>query len=254
MAIKSFFLSLVLTLFLGYSLTVGLTTKGSFLYKIPDWGGYILLITTGILYILAFWWGIRGFLEHKFLSLISLGLSGFGIACYALFISMEIDRGKPSPRQFEYDLSEIPAQEQAAILSFAKQTRTPESEIRLTEYWKLQNFPLAVCIQKGHVIGVGLTDKPITDISILSSLSELNRLYLKGAHLKDLSDLQLPKLYRLELQNNEFSDLTSFSGIPNVEWLFVQNNKLRTLKGIEQMPKLKEKIFSGNPGLDKNQR
>src|SRR6218665_1246660 len=252
MAIKSFFLSLLLTIFFGYSFTIGITTKGSFIQKVPEWGGFIILIAGGILYLLAFWWGIRGFPQHKLLSILSLLLSGFGLACYALVISMELNRGKPSPGQFDYDLTQIPAQEQAAIRSLAKQTGTPEKEIRITEYWKLQESPMAICIQKGHIIGVGVTDKPITDVSVLSPLPELNGLYLRGAHLKDLSDLKSPKLYRLELQNNEFTDLTSFSGIPNVEWLFVDNNHLKTLEGIEQMPKLKEKSFSGNPDLQEN--
>ncbi|RYU97632.1 leucine-rich repeat domain-containing protein [Emticicia agri] len=252
MAIKSFFLSLLLTIFFGYTFTVGLTTKDSFLHKIPDWGGFIMMIAGGILYLLAFWWGVKGFPQHKFLSLLSLGMSGFGIACYALVISMEMNRGKPSPGQFDYDLAKIPAQEQAAIRSLAKQTGTPEKEIHLTEYWKLRDFPMAVCLQKGHVLGVGVTDKTITDISVLSVLPELSGLYLRGTHLKDLSDLQSPKLYRLELQNNEFTDLTSFSGIPNVEWLLMEGNQLKTLTGIEQMPKLKEKNFSGNPDLKEN--
>ncbi len=252
MAIKSFFISLVLTIFFGYSFTIGLTTKGSFLQKIPDWGGFIILIAGGILYILAFWWGLRGFPQHKFLSLMSLGMSGFGLACYAVVISMELNRGKPTPGQFDYDLTKIPAQEQAAVRSLAKQIGIPENEIHATEYWKLQDFPMAICIRKGHIIGVNVTDKMITDISVLSALPELSGLYLRGTHLKDLSDLQSPKLQRLELQNNKFTDLTSFLGIPNVEWLFVDNNQLKTLDGIEQMPKLKEKSFGGNPDLKDN--
>lgn len=252
MAIKSFFLSLLLTIFFGYSFTVGLTTKGYFMQRIPDWGGFTILIAGGILYILAFWWGLRGFPQHKFLSLMSLGMSGFGLACYAVVISMELSRGKPSLGQFDYDLSKIPAQEQAAIRSLAKQIGIPENEIHVTEYWKLREFPMAICIQKGHVIGVSVTDKTITDVSVLSALPELSGLYLKGTHLKDLSDLKSPKLGRLELQQNEFTDLTSFSGVPNLEWLFIDNNHLKTLDGIEQMPKLKQKSFSENPELKDN--
>lgn len=252
MAVKSFFISLVLSIFFGYCFTIGITTKDSFLNKIPDWGGFTILIAGGILYVLAFWWGLRGFPQHKFLSLLSLGMSGFGLMAYAVVIYMEFNRGKPSPGQFDYDLAKLPAQEQAAIRSLAKQTGTPENEIHATEYWKLRDFPMAICIQKGHVMGVGVTDKAITDVSVLSALPELNGLYLRGTHLKDLSDLKSPKLDRLELQQNEFTDLTSFSGLPNVEWLFVDNNQLKTLDGIEQMPKLKEKSFSGNPDLKEN--
>ncbi|RFS16347.1 leucine-rich repeat domain-containing protein [Emticicia sp. C21] len=252
MAIKSFFISLILTIFFGYSFTIGLTTKDSFLQKIPDWGGFTILIGGGMLYILAFWWGLRGFPQHKLLSLMSLGMSGFGLACYAVVISMQLGKGKPYKGQFDYDLSKIPAKEQAAVRSLAKQIGVPENEIHATEYWKLREFPMAICIQKGHVIGVNVNDKAITDVSVLSALPELSGLYLKGTHLKDLSDLQSPKLNRLELQQNDFTDLTSFSGLPNVEWLFIDNNQLKTLEGIEQMPKLKEKSFSGNPDLKDN--
>ncbi|MFD0878382.1 hypothetical protein ACFQ1A_29725, partial [Massilia pinisoli] len=157
MALKSLFLSLILTAFFGYSFTVGLTTKDSFIQKVPEWGGFVILIGGGVLYLLAFWWGIKGFPQHKFLSIVSLGLSGFGLACYALVISMELNRGKASPGQFDYDLGKIPVQEQAAIRSLAKQTGIPEKEIHLTEYWKLRDFPMAVCLQKGHVMGIGVT-------------------------------------------------------------------------------------------------
>jgi len=134
----------------------------------------------------------------------------------------------------------------------AKQIGIQENEIHATEYWKLREFPMAICIQKGHVIGVSVTDKTITDVSVLSALPELSGLYLKGTHLKDLSDLKSPKLGRLELQQNEFTDLTSFSGVPNLEWLFIDSNHLKTLDGIEQMPKLKQKSFSENPELKEN--
>jgi hypothetical protein len=253
MAIKSFFLSLALTAALCYMFTVGIFSKDSFVNKIPDSWGIPIMIGGAILYILAFWWGLRGFPQHKFLSLISLGLSGFGLAFYATVISMEMGRGKPAPGQFDYDLARVPAQEQAAVRSLAKQIGIPESDIHLTEYWKLQEFPMAICLQKGHVIGVSVRDKTIKDVSVLSALPQLSGLYLRGTHLKDLSDLQSPKLNRLELQNNEFTDLTSFSSIQNVEWLFMDNNRLKTLEGIKQMPKLKEKSFSGNPDLNTNQ-
>jgi hypothetical protein len=252
MAIKSFFLSLALTAGLCYMFTIGIFSKDSLVNEIPDSWSTPIMIGGGVLYLLAFWWGLRGFPQHKFLSLLSLLLSGFGIAFYATVISMQLGKGKPYKGQFDYDLARIPAPEQAAIRSLAKQIGIPENEIHITEYWKLQEFPMAICIQKGHIIGVNVMDKAITDISVLSALPELSGLYLRGTHLKDLSDLQSPKLYRLELQNNEFTDLTSFSGVPNLEWLFMDNNQLKTLEGIKQMPKLKEKSFSGNPDLKDN--
>lgn len=252
MAIKSFFLSIALTAALCYIFMVSIFSKDTFLNKTPDWLSMLIIAGGGVLYLLAFWWGLRGFPQHKFLSFISLFLSGLGLAFYAVVISMNLSRGKPSKGQFDYDLAKLPAQEQAAIRSLARQINVPEKEIHLIEYWKLQAFPMAVCIQKGHVIGVGIVDKSISDVSVLSTLLELQGLYLRGTNLKDLSDLQLPKLHRLELQNNKFTNLSSFSGLPNVEWLFMQDNQLKTLQGIEQMPKLKEKNFSGNPDLKDN--
>jgi len=252
MAIKSFFLSVALTAALCYIFMVGIFSKDTFLNKTPDWLSMLIIAGGGMLYLLAFWWGLRGFPQHKLLSFVSLLLSSLGLAFYAVVISMELNRGKPSKGQFDYDLAKVPAKEQAAIRSLARQINVPENEIHLTEYWKLQSYPMAVCIQKGHVIGVGVIDKAISDISVLSTLSELQGLYLRGTNLKDLRDLQLPKLHRLELQDNKFTDLSSFSGLPNVEWLFMQDNRLKTLDGIEQMPKLKEKNFSGNTDLKDN--
>lgn len=252
MAIKSFLLSLALTAALCYIFMVGIFEKDSFLNKTPDWLTNVIVAGGGVLYLLAFWWSFRGFPQHKFISLISLLLSGFGLAFYAIAISMELNRGQPAKGQFEYDLARVPAQEQAAIRSLARQIDLPEKEIHITEYWKLQEFQMTICIQKGHITGVSVADKRISDISVLSALPELKGLYLRSTGLKDLTHLQAPKLYRLELQNNEFTDLTSFSGIPAVEWLFMENNQLKTLKGIEQMPKLKEKNFSGNPDLKDN--
>jgi len=66
MAIKSLLLSLTLTCCLGYAFTFGITSSNSFLHKLPSWSFIPLSIGFGILYLVAFWWGIRGFMANKF--------------------------------------------------------------------------------------------------------------------------------------------------------------------------------------------
>ena len=247
MALKSFVLSVLLTVAFGYIFMVGIFSKSFFLNKLPDWANMTIMVAGGVLYILAFWWGIKGFMESKLLSLMGLGLSSFGIMVYMFFIYMEFNHGKATPGQFDYQLDKISATEKKAVLALANQIGFNEKQIVITEYWELRKFPMAICIQKGHVIGVEVHDNPVKDVSVLSDLTELSGLYLRNTNLKSLEGLKLPRLNRLELQNNHFTNLKTFSGLPDLEWLFMEKNELTSLDGIEQMPKLKETNFSNNP-------
>ncbi|WP_428664457.1 hypothetical protein [Runella sp.] len=249
MAIKSLFISLLVTIMLGYSLTVGLTDPDSYLKKIPDWMSFVLLIVFALLYILAFWWAIQGFNAHKVTALFSMALCVFGLSIYAFGIVMSLGSGRASPGQYDGDISTLVPSEKAAFDQLLHTTGLTPQQVKLTEHWHLmdKDAPLKICLQKGHITGLSVLNVPIREVGVCSQFPELGQVYLRGCRLSDMSGLKNLRIERLELADNAIRDLKTLSGCPNVRWLMLQNNQITSKAGIELFPQLIAEDFTGNP-------
>ncbi len=249
MAYKSLLLSFCLTAFLGYALTVGLTDPNSPLKKMPEWTAIPMLVVLFALYVLAAWWGFKGFGEHKITALLSLGFCAFGLGLYALGFVMEIGNGKATPGQFDYDFSRLDPAEQAALAQIVQNAGLQIQDATFSEYWRMaeEAAGFRICVQKGHVIALHFTGKPVPDLAPFSKLPQLSYLYLDNCGLNDMTALHSEKIDRLELPNNQISDLNTLSGCPNLGWLTLRNNQLSSEAGIEKFTKLVSKDLRENP-------
>ncbi|GAB3690931.1 hypothetical protein GCM10027592_08580 [Spirosoma flavus] len=249
MAIRGFLLSLVLTMALGYSMTEGLTNPNSPLKKLPDWTAMPLIGGVFVLYLVALWWTIQGFSQHKILSILSFGFCLMGLGVYAWGISMEMGKGKPSPGQYDYDLSTVAPAEITALTNIAKSANLSLTDATFTEHWNLDvpDRGFRACLQKGHVTGLNLSGHPLSDVSPLSQLPNLSDLYLKDCDLRNVSGLKNTKIDRLDLSGNKLTDVQSLTGCPNVRWLLLANNQITTLDGLEKFPQIVVKDLTGNP-------
>ncbi len=249
MAYKSLILSLTLTIVLAYCFTFGLTNPNSFLKKIPDSVTMPLIVVVFLLYLLAAWWGFKGFGEHKLVALFSLGFCTLGLGVYLIFFVMEVANGKAMPGQYDYSFSRLDPMEKAALTQIAQGVGLTLADATFSEHWHLgETAPgFRVCVQKGHVKALHFSDKKITDLAPFSQLPLLGDLYLNNCGLRDMSALHSEKLDRLELSDNQISDLKTLAGCPNVRWLMLKNNQLRSTEGIELFPKLVSQDLSGNP-------
>lgn len=269
MAIRSLCLSLAITFFLGYSFTVGLTDPTSILKKTPDWVSIPLFIGCGLLYLLAAWWGFKGFGAHKIMSLLSLGLCAFGLGVYALVVVMQMGSGKAAPGQYDYDFTTLDPTEKAAITQVAQQAGLKLIDAVFTEHWHIADSPAAestvaestaanaantrsheafrICVQRGHVTALNLSNHPVRDLALLSKLPKLSDLYLKNCGLTDMSRLQSTRLDRLDVSDNQLTDLKTLRGCPNIGWLTAKNNRLTSTAGVEQFGQMVSTDFTGNP-------
>ena len=68
-----------------------------------------------------------------------------------------------------------------------------------------------------------------------------------------MSALRSDKIDRLELADNQITDLKTLYGCPNVGWLVLRNNQLPSDEGIEAFTKLVSRDLSGNPFSSKNE-
>jgi len=123
MAYKSLLLSLALSIVLGYCFTAGLTSPNSLLKKLPDWSALLILVVGFVLYLLAGWWGLKGFREHQLTALFSLCLCAFGLGLYALAFVMEIGKNRPSRsfRQPDFGFENFGWLPERPVASVAKQ-------------------------------------------------------------------------------------------------------------------------------------
>ncbi len=261
MAIRSLLLSLALTGFLGYSLTVGITDPESFLKKIPEWLGIPLALAGAPLYLLATWWAIKGFSDHKLTALLSLVCCVFGLGLYALGFVMTIGAGKASPGQFDYDVTTLDPAEKAVVTQLAQDAGAGLTDAVFTEYWNLikatepessrivSTKSFRICVQRGHVIGLNLDNHPVRQLALFSRLSHLTYLSLKNSGLSDLSGLTSATIDRLDVSDNQLTDLKTLRGCPNIQWLFARNNQLTATDtlALSQFRQLVSTDFTGNP-------
>ena len=249
MAFRSLLLSLAVTGFLGYSFTFGLTEPDSLLKKIPDWLSIPLLLGCGLLYLLATWWAFKGFSDHKITALLSLGLCALGIGFYTLGFSMEMGKGKAVKGQYDYDFATLDTTEKAIIAQLAHDANLDLPDAIFCEHWHVADATngFRLCMQKGHVTALNLSNHPVQHLALLSQLPALGDLYLRNCGLSDMSGLKLTKLDRLDVSDNQLNDLKTLRGCPNLRWLFAKNNRLSTTDGLNQLPQLVSTDFRGNP-------
>jgi hypothetical protein len=242
-------LSLTLTIVLGYCLTGGLTSPHSLLKKIPDSVTIPMIGVIFLLYLLAAWWGFKGFNEHKTAALFSLGLCTMGLGLYLIGFLMEVGNGMAMPGQYDYSFSRLDPTEKAALTEIVQGAGLSLTDATFSEHWHLaETAPgFRICVQKGHVKGLHFSDKNIADLAPFSQLPKLGDLYLNHCGLSDLSALRSEKIDRLDLSDNNISDLKTLSGCPNVRWLTLKNNQLHTTEGIELFPQLVSQDLRGNP-------
>ncbi|MCA0233410.1 MAG: hypothetical protein LCH91_23290 [Bacteroidetes bacterium] len=240
MAIKSLLLSLALTCCLGYTFTFGITNSNSFLHKLPSWSFTPLSIGFGILYLLAFWWGIRGFTANKFASLLSMGFCLVGFGVYAFVITSQLSQGKARKGQYDADFSQLAEAEKAALSEVVFQTGLALNDAVFTEHWHLSDSSnsFRICVQKGHVTGLNLSGFPIKDLQPLSRLPHLTDLYLRHCQLNDLSQLRSERLDRLDISDNQCKDLETLKNCPNLRWLTINNNPLVSKEHVHLFPKM----------------
>jgi Leucine-rich repeat (LRR) protein len=249
MALRSLIISFLVTGLLGYSLTVGLTDPDSFLKKIPDLVIIPLLVAFVLLYLLAAWWAFQGFHAHKFAAIISLGFCAFGLGLYGIGFSMEMTRGKAAPGQYDYDFSGLDPAEKDAISQIVQAAGMSLENAEFTEHWHAADSTktFRICVQKGHITALNLSNHPVKNLAPISGLKKLGDLYLKNCDLVDMSALKSEKLERLDVSGNQITDLKTLSGCPNIRWLFASNNQLKSTDGVERFGQMVSQDFSGNP-------
>lgn len=261
MVIRSILVSVSITCFLGYAFTLGLTDPNSFIKKIPDWLGIPLLLVCGLLYLMATWWAIKGFGEHKIMALLSLGFCAIGIGFYAFIFLLEMGSGKASPGQYEYDFSGLDAAEKEIVGQIARDAGVKMENALFTEHWHIAEstgaestgaesetkHSFGICVQKGHVTAINLSNHTISNLSLFSQLPKLGDLYLKNCGLTDMSGLQSVTIDRLDVSDNQIEDLKTLRGCPNIRWLFATNNRLQSTNGIDQFANIVSTDFRGNP-------
>lgn len=249
MAYKSLFLSLVLTFLVGYSLTAGLTNPNSPLKKLPDWAAFPLMAVVFVLYLLAAWWAVKGFGEHKTAAVFSMCFCVLGLGLYAAGFVMSMGKGKASPGQYDYDFSRLDPSERSALAQIVENAGLGLQDATFSEHWHMSEDAAGyrICVQKGHVTALRFSEKKIPDLEPFSRLPKLGDLYLVRCGLTDMSALHATGLDRLDLSGNRISDLKTLAGCPNVRWLDLKDNQLKSDDGIGMFTKLVSQDLSGNP-------
>ena len=96
-----------------------------------------------------------------------------------------------------------------------------------------------------------LSQKNLTDISMLQGFTELKILNLSDNDISDIRPLmELSKLEKLNINNNAVSDLRPLIGLPNLVKLEAENNQISETTSVGSMGQLTELDLRGNPIKD----
>ena len=126
---------------------------------------------------------------------------------------------------------EISAIEEAVRLELEK----PEGELTPEDYQKLKKL---------SVYRVG---KPVTDISLLNEMPNLEELDFAGGDISDPAPLaKLTKLWVLQIHNCGLKDFSALSGMDSLEELLASSNKVSNLSSLKGLTKLKVLALNGN--------
>jgi internalin A len=91
-------------------------------------------------------------------------------------------------------------------------------------------------------------NKRIKDYKVLSFLLKLKHLSLDNNNLTDISFHKYitKNIISLSLMNNGIVDISCLAGFTKLEWLFLSNNEITSLKGLESLEKLEDLSIDGN--------
>lgn len=96
-------------------------------------------------------------------------------------------------------------------------------------------------------MGFDLSYEGISDISVLSGLTNLKSLSLNGNHISDISALSgLTNLEWLDLSGNNISDISALSGLTNLEWLALDGNNISDISALSGLTNLKTLCLETN--------
>ncbi len=91
----------------------------------------------------------------------------------------------------------------------------------------------------------------LSDLTPLSSLPNLNILFITGNTISDLSPLtELTTLYDLYMRQNIIEDLSPIAGLHNLRYLVIGDNLITDLTPLKDLKKLEFIRMSGNPPAD----
>jgi internalin A len=124
---------------------------------------------------------------------------------------------------------------------------------RWTE-WEKQCY---VINKAGTVVEFGLIDYSLDSeklqvlLGMLTSLTNLTQLGLRGNELTDISGLgKLTNLTKLILNNNELTDLSSLSKLTKLTELYLGSNQMADISVLKNLPNLTRLILFKNPQTD----
>ena len=92
----------------------------------------------------------------------------------------------------------------------------------------------------------------ISDISALSKLTNLADLWIWGnGNIKDISALSnMTKMESLWIKTNSISDISPLSNMKKLEYLYMENNQVTDLSPLSGLTNLHYILLSGNPVTD----
>lgn len=97
-----------------------------------------------------------------------------------------------------------------------------------------------------NLIFLDLSTNKISDLNLIKGLSYIECLYLDNNQIKDIPELNMPKLSELWLYSNEIEDISNLHNLLNLIYLNISNNKIKSIEPLRNLKNLKNIVLSKN--------
>jgi Leucine-rich repeat (LRR) protein len=125
-------------------------------------------------------------------------------------------------------------------------------DLEEVELWECNVKDISALSSLKHLKRLYLDENHIADITPLTELDELTALSLSGNRVSDISALaNLRQLEELYLDDNQICDIEPLRGLPKLWHLQLPNNRIRDLSPVEDSETIENLVTHGNPASAK---
>ena len=124
-------------------------------------------------------------------------------------------------------------------------------DLESCEILDLKPFEKLATLEHLRVLNLDKNDPELTDITPLSSLTQLTYLDLGENEISDITPLaNLTQLQHLDLRNNYISDITPLANLTQLQHLDLRSNKISDITPLANLTQLKTLIITHTPIID----
>lgn len=175
--------------------------------------------------------------------------AGLALGVFVLALVVYVVTGKSA--SLDAELAKLAPGDRQAVEALLAEAGLAATKLRLVELRALKYNGKAVAVENGRLVGLRLSQVPLSRADAVVGLTGLKELWLSENGLATLPSLApLVALQRLDLSHNKLREASGLAGLPALQRLVLSHNALASAAGLRELPALTELDLSDNQLTD----